>query len=149
MKDNNGAIDAYASSVRHLSQQPSGGGIASAYQLLEAHLSANATCTPPDSFVFIDFDGASVARSNLGGQGGRCTDYSQCDEIYDAPTTPHEIILKDVGINVMSARYHPSGIASSGEPVDLRITNTTEYHGWNTPLNGIKRKTGERYGACT
>ena len=33
-----------------------------------------------------------------------------------------------------------------GGPVDLRITNQTEYRAWNIFINGIKRKTNGAFG---
>ena len=35
-----------------------------------------AVCTPIEAFTAINFDGAVLVRSNLGGQGGRCIDQS-------------------------------------------------------------------------
>ena len=53
-------------------------------------------------------------RSNLGGQGGRCTVLGACDELQTS-TTPHEIYLTGVGVD-----------PADGLSVDLRIVNTTE-----------------------
>lgn len=101
-------------------------------------------CTPPESFVPIRFDSAFTVRSNLGGQGGRCVESStECDEVYDAASTPHEILLRDVGTNNMASFWNPTGMTSAGEPIDMRLTNLSEYRGWNTALNGIKIKSGQ------
>jgi len=78
--------------------------------------------------VDINFDNASVVRSNLGGQGGRCASLNECDEI-ETPTTPHEVLIRDIGTNTLG----------SSEPIDMRITNITEYHAWRTRWNGVKR----------
>ena len=104
-----------------------------------------AGCVPADSYVDIRFDGASVVRSNLGGKGGRCTDPSECDEVQSA-STAREIYIRDVGVHELGAEYN-GGQRANRAPIDLRITNLTEYHGWNTPLNGIKHKTGMRDGS--
>ena len=90
-------------------------------------LQAGASCTPRDSFVHVGFDMAKLVRSNLGGQGGRCTTAGFCVEQLTA-STPQEILFETVGI------------ARPGEPIDMRVTNTSEYRAWNIKLNGIKRR---------
>jgi len=95
-----------------------------AWALLLGLARANAACVPPDSFTPLDLTGARVVRSNIGGLGGECTSVGACDEIQTA-STPHEMYLRNV------AR------SPSGQQVDLRITNATEYRS-NTPeLNGL------------
>ena len=42
----------------------------------EWHQSSNIPCRDPHSFTRFDFDNAKLVLSDLGGQGGRCTDYS-------------------------------------------------------------------------
>jgi hypothetical protein len=39
-------------------------------------------CVPRDSFIPLSFDDARLVRSNLGGQGGRCSQPARCDEAY-------------------------------------------------------------------
>lgn len=100
---------------------------------------AAAQSTPPacigtDTFVAINLDGAALVRSNLGGQGGRCSLLGECDEVQSA-TTLHEIYIRDVGVS------------GDDTAIDLRITNQSEYHAWNPDLNGIKRSTGGRFGS--
>jgi hypothetical protein len=97
-------------------------------------LQAGASCTPRDSFVHVGFDMAKLVRSNLGGQGGRCTTAGFCVEQLTA-STPQEILFETVGV------------ARTGEPIDMRVTNTSEYRAWNIKLNGIKSQTqGEKTG---
>ena len=100
------------------------------------------SCTPSESFVPVSFSGATLVRSNLGGLGGRCVSVGACEEIQDA-TTPHEIYIRGIGSHVIGEAY---GI-STGEPIDMIITNTTEYHAWDTQWNGIK--VGSASGADT
>ena len=42
--------------------------------------------------------------------------------------TPHEIYIANIGRH------------SSGEQIDLRIVNQSEYRAWNQNLNGVKRR---------
>ena len=123
-------------------------------------IDADAECTPPDSFVKIEFKNSVTVRSNLGGQGGRCHETGTntagrlmgCDEqatrdpycetlndknkkrchAYVETNIPQEIYIREVGYNLMA------GVAT-GEVIDLRITNLTEYHAWDTQWNGVKR----------
>ena len=73
-------------------------------------------CTPSESFVKIGFDDAHLIRSNLGGQGGRCTSTELCEETC-APCAgtecteaecrgkmEHEIYIKNVAVS--GARPH-------------------------------------------
>ena len=68
-------------------------------------------CTPSPSFVKIGFDDAHLIRSNLGGQGGRCTSTELCEETC-APCAgtecteaecrgkmEHEIYIKNVAVS--------------------------------------------------
>ena len=80
----------------------------------------------PTPAVQYTFDIATLVRSNLGGMGGRCTTEGLCVEPQTA-STPHEIY------------YQTVGVTRSGEPIDMRITNQSEYRGWNIRLNGIKK----------
>ena len=67
-------------------------------------------CTPEDSFVHIDFNNAELVRSNLGGQGGRCSSTAVCTETCgscagDTCTAAEcvgmreEIYIKNVGVH--------------------------------------------------
>ena len=102
-------------------------------------------CIERNSFVFLDFDnGASdtsscdgiLEHSNLGGLGGKCTMVGQeglCRSGAPNASTPHEILMRDIGY---------LGLATIGdrlsESIDLRITNESEYRGYNPEINGIK-----------
>ena len=70
-------------------------------------------CVRRDSFTPLVLADAVLVRSNLGGQGGRCTDPTRCAEP-QTPTTSREIYIRNV------AR------AATGEQISLRITNETE-----------------------
>ena len=85
-------------------------------------------CEPPTAFAYINFEPSTLVRSNLGGQGGRCTTEGLCAEAPDA-LTPHEIYIR----NVVPAR-------SADDPIDLRITNQSEY------ANRARWRASERYG---
>ena len=89
-------------------------------------LQSAVACMERDSFTPVGFDIATLVRSNLGGMGGRCTTEGLCVEPQTA-STPHEIY------------YQTVGVTRSGEPIDMRITNQSEYRGWNIRLNGIKK----------
>ena len=108
---------------------------------LAAHPSSS-RCIERESFVYLDFasatrdDGLSdpsscdgiLEHSNLGGLGGRCTMIGQEGLCRSAPnaSTPHEILMRSVGT------------LGRGESIDLRITNESEYRGYNPEINGIK-----------
>lgn len=83
-------------------------------------------CVERGSFSAIDFSTALLARSNLGGQGGRCdaveTAAGMCLAIGRDSNTPHELYF--------------SGVGRDG--LDLRITNESEYRAWRSVRNGIK-----------
>ena len=93
-----------------------------------AQVSGGIPCTPANSFTHLNFDGASLVRSNLGGQGGRCysrpmadppvdwTDLceEQCDITNGPCTSPQEIYIRNVGT------------APGSVTMDLRITNESE-----------------------
>ena len=64
-------------------------------------------------------------HSNLGGQGGPCTTAGVCDEMQTADT-PHEIYVRNVATS------------PTGDRIDLRITNATEYKASRPHQNGIK-----------
>jgi hypothetical protein len=98
-------------------------------------------CTAPHSFIPIalpETDHAlHMVRSNMGGQGGRCYTTDDCVEVIAsnadaAASTPHELYIAGVGTDY-SAEW-----GGSGESIDLRITNTTEYRAWNPATNGLK-----------
>ena len=84
-------------------------------------------CTPAESFVAIDFEHATLVRSNLGGQGGRCVTAGLCDEMPSTPHANHEIYIRNVGA------------LAGGDTLDIRITNETEYRAWRATINGVKR----------
>ena len=73
-------------------------------------------CAPREAFTMISFDGAVLVRSNLGGQGGRCTTTAACEEVTTA-ATPTEIFFRSVGVV-------PGGGGSA--KFDLRITNESQ-----------------------
>ncbi|KOO34521.1 fibrillin 1 [Chrysochromulina tobinii] len=103
----------------------------------------NATCVPPDAFVQLHMHNARIVRSNLGGQGGLCSrNASDCDEAYNNVTTPHNILIRNIGLNVMSAYHQPAGAISGGEVVDLLISNLTTYRSWAPYENGLVVKNG-------
>ena len=103
----------------------------------------NATCVPPDAFVQLHMHNARIVRSNLGGQGGLCSrNASDCDEPYNNVTTPHNILIRNIGLNVMSGYHQPAGAISGGEVVDLLITNLTTYRTWAPNENGLVLKNG-------
>ena len=85
-----------------------------------------AACQPADSFTTISFAGATLVRSNIGGQGGRCVTPGLCAE-NETASTPHEIFIRDVG-------------QFMGQSIGLRITNETEYRAWRETINGVKRE---------
>ena len=64
-------------------------------------------------FTHLNFENAFMVRSNLGGQGGKCTTVGVCDELQSA-ATPHEVYIRNVATG------------PNGERIDLRITNATE-----------------------
>ena len=87
---------------------------AAAPPVTASHESWHVPCIPRDSFMSIDFGGAQLVRSNLGGQGGRCdTAAGGCLEVR-GPSTPQEIYYSGVSR------------ASNGASVDLRVTNESE-----------------------
>jgi hypothetical protein len=79
-----------------------------------SNATSSTDCIPLDSFLSLSFAEATLVRSNLGGQGGRCTVLGVCDELQTA-STPREIYFRNVGIE-------PNTFHS----IDLRITNHTE-----------------------
>ena len=86
-----------------------------------------------DSFVDLNFHRATVVHSNLGGLGGQCgVKVFDCDENEVTDYTPHEILIRGLGINNV-------GPDANGEVIDLRMTNTSEYKQWVRFWNGIKR----------
>ena len=72
-------------------------------------------CIPRDSFVWLNFNGASLYRSNIGGQGGRCWMADQCDEqlvdtdatdigLVAGANTVHEMYIRNIEIGRASCR---------------------------------------------
>ena len=106
-----------------------------------AHMHVTLRLFASDFYTPFSFDNAVLGRSNLGGLGGRCTDAGLCAELQtvtqanDGPTNN----LREVRFNLVanSRQLDPQGRAI---PVDLRVTNETEYRAWNIRLNGIKRQ---------
>ena len=89
-------------------------------------------CTPPASFVAIDFSAARVVRSNLGGQGGQCeaefAEEYNCTEPFSGRSSRPEIYIANIG-------------EIGGEQLDLVVTNLTDYYPWENggrQYNGIK-----------
>ena len=89
-------------------------------------------CERP-TFTDITFKQAQLARSNLGGLGGRCDPGSSdggsllCTDGATTSATAHEVYISNVGKS------------ADGALLDLRITNESEYRAWNVAINGIKR----------
>ena len=92
-------------------------------------------CTPQPSFVKINFDDAHLIRSNLGGQGGRCSSTDLCEETC-APCAgqtcteaeclgkmEHEIFIKNVAISgaLCSRCVHASAPRVSAAPVSYLL----------------------------
>ena len=100
----------------------------------------HAECNNPGDYIMLDFN-TSLVRSNLGGQGGRCTELGACDEL-QTTSTPHELYFRDIAIS-----YDKLTGSASKLGIDLRVTNTTEYRAWNPNLNGIKRRSGGAFGS--
>ena len=108
------------------------------------------TCKPRESFVQIGFAQATLVRSNIGGQGGRCWLEGECqftvapkdpNDALELPgsNTDHEMYITNIGINSMDPKYSVDGVSSgNGEQVDLVVTNLTEYRSWNTNWNWVK-----------
>jgi hypothetical protein len=108
------------------------------------------SCVPLQSFTPIYFDYSSIVASNLGGQGGRCVDAyasdgstiswrDMCEQQQPTLNVPDssptsmdgnmDILIRNVGNE-----------STNGEVISLRITNVSEYRGWNTRQNGVKRQ---------
>lgn len=83
-----------------------------------------ATCVPRGSFTPLDFPSSTLVRSNLGGQGGKCTSTAICDEVTNSGT-PHEVYIRNVATS------------PAGASVDLRITNASEYKASRPENNGL------------
>ena len=113
-------------------------------------------CVPRGSFVELDFNQATLYRSNIGGQGGRCwlqppdADV-QCDEVLNAEdavnagliagaNTVHEMYIRNVGVNSLLPQYATDGNVGDGATIDLIVTNTTEYKSWDTSWNWVKQE---------
>ena len=67
----------------------------------------HAECNNPGDYIMLDFN-TSLVRSNLGGQGGRCTELGACDEL-QTTSTPHEPISlgREAIVAVMKADLPP------------------------------------------
>ena len=91
-------------------------------------------CVGKDSFTPLSFDEATLVRSNLGGMGGRCwldigNSTGLCaDDTAPSATSPRELYFSTLGADRIT-----------GDKIDLRITNLTEYRWWSKKWNGIKR----------
>jgi hypothetical protein len=91
---------------------------------------ADSPCVLPGSFQYFSFEAARLRTSNLGGLGGRCVDSACTGGATDA-STPHELYIENIGV-----------LPTTGQTVDLRITNETEYRAFNVNGNGIKFEEG-------
>ena len=104
------------------------------------------SCIEDGTFFYFDFsskiDPSScngiLEHSNLGGLGGRCT-MPGMEELCitrGAPTasTPHEMLFRGIG-RPNDNYLTPEHVMDT---VDMRITNISEYRGFNTLTNGIK-----------
>ena len=80
------------------------------------------SCTPTHSFVHLDFKHATLVRSKLGGFGGRCVSADRCKEV-EHSATPHEIYYANVAPDLAD--------------LDLRVTNKSAYHAWDSTANGL------------
>jgi hypothetical protein len=107
---------------------------------------------PIDSFTPIYFDYAQMISSNLGGQGGRCVDTYYVDQQLSVPwsdlcerqqptvNVPDSSPTARDGNMDLVVRNVGQLAANGGlTEISLRITNVTEYYGWNTRHNGVKR----------
>ena len=75
----------------------------------------------------IDFSGARLVRSNLGGLGGRCAEPDECAETQTA-TTPRELYFSNV-LSLVDPLA--STFTARTDAVDLRVTNQSEYRAWS------------------
>ena len=97
-----------------------------------------------DFYTPFSFDNAILQRSNLGGLGGRCTDTTLCTEMQSV-TQAND--LREVRFTLVANSKTLDSSTGSAIPIDLRVTNETEYRAWNIRLNGIKRQTlGDKSG---
>ena len=89
---------------------------------------APAPPVPPMGCTVFNFNKAILVRSNLGGQGGRCSEEGvaegNCVEA-QLPATPPEIYIANVGAHEAQ--------------IDLRITNYSAYYASDATLNGLKK----------
>ena len=130
-------------SQRSLQSAADGAGFGSAQEMNDAWRQWSTAellglpCTPPEAFTALSFDNAMMVQSNLGGQGGRCTDVtfsdgsfvswtSLCDDQEPAVNTPANMHLL----------FRNLGKLPSGEQINLRVTNETEYSRPRTDLKG-------------
>ena len=91
--------------------------------LLSIVVGSKSACVDP-MFTHLNFENAFMVRSNLGGQGGKCTTVGVCDELQSA-STPHEMYIRNVATG------------PNGERIDLRVTNATEYRASRPHQNGL------------
>ena len=82
----------------------------------------HAECNNPGDYIMLDFN-TSLVRSNLGGQGGRCTELGACDEL-QTTSTPHELYFRDIAISYDKL----SGSASKLEVACPREDHTALHH---------------------
>ena len=85
-----------------------------------------------DFYTPFSFDNAVLTRSNLGGLGGRCTEASLCTEM-ESVTQAND--LREVRFSLV-ANSKTLDEQGNAIPIDLRVTNETEYRAWNIRLNG-------------
>ena len=85
-----------------------------------------------DFYTPFSFDNAILQRSNLGGLGGRCTEASLCTEMQSV-TQVNDLREVRFALVANSKTLDEQGNAI---PIDLRVTNETEYRAWNIRLNG-------------
>lgn len=85
-------------------------------------------CQPPNTFTQLTFANARLARSNLGGLGGRCDAKPELCTHGSTTSMPHEIYIEGIA---SIKEDGGEGHSERNVQVDLRITNMSEYRGWN------------------
>ena len=98
--------------------------------LLHAATPARSQLCEPRTFTLLSLSEARLARSNLGGLGGRCdANAAECTDGLRNASTPAELYFERVGVGV-----------------DLRVANASEYRAWNVGSNGIVQTSGGFFG---
>ena len=98
--------------------------------LLHAATPARSQLCEPRTFTLLSLSEARLARSNLGGLGGRCdANAAECTDGLRKASTPAELYFESVGVGV-----------------DLRVANASEYRAWNVGSNGIVQTSGGFFG---